>query len=110
MNSVNKSANQNKNSGTIQEDKGDKKKEKKSKGESNESSKNPRSVLPELDENKLRNSLIPLKAITLYSAAKTLGLNASVTTAILRYLEAKGTIQKVAGYSGHYVWKMSGKT
>ena len=60
--------------------------------------------IPKLDDQKVLKTLTSLKAITLCTAAKSLGVNASVTGAILRLLESKGLLKKVGGFSGHYVY------
>ena len=85
----------------------DRKQDKKGK-QNKESSqtKQPRTVMPYINESQINKVLGPMKAITLLSAAKSLGLNASVTSSLLRYLEGKKLIEKVGGYSGHYVWRV----
>ena len=63
--------------------------------------------LTRIDDKQALKALTPIKAITLYSAARALGVGASAALPLLRSLEAKGTITKVGGYSGHYVWALS---
>lgn len=85
------------------------KQEKKSQpGKEGSQPKQPRTVMPYLDEGEVEKVFGPMKAITIYNAAKSLGLNASVTSALLRYLEDKNLIERVGGYSGHYVWRVTG--
>jgi small subunit ribosomal protein S25e len=59
---------------------------------------------PKMSDADLLKSLVPLKAITLYSAARALGVNASVANVVLRDLEAKGSLKRAGGFSGHGVW------
>ena len=59
---------------------------------------------PKLGDAELMKSLTPLKAITVYTASRALGVNASVATGILRELEEKSMIQRAGGFSGHTVW------
>jgi small subunit ribosomal protein S25e len=59
---------------------------------------------PKLSDAELMKSLTPLKAITVYTASRALGVNASVATTVLRELEAKELLRKAGGFSGHGVW------
>jgi ribosomal protein S25 len=59
---------------------------------------------PKMSDAELMKSLAPLRAITVYSAARALGVNSSVATSVLRDLESKGAITEVGGFSGHVVW------
>ena len=61
-------------------------------------------IAPRMDEKQLLKTLSPLKAITVYGAAKSLGLNAAIAAQTLRNLESKNVIRKVGGYSGHYIY------
>jgi small subunit ribosomal protein S25e len=61
-------------------------------------------VAPKMDDKQLLKILSPLKAITVYGAARALGLNAAVTLQTLRNLESKNVIKKVGGFSGHYIY------
>ncbi len=63
-------------------------------------------VAPKLDEKQLAKTLGPLKAITVYGAARALGLNAAIAAQTLRNLEAKNVVYKVGGYSGHYIYAL----
>lgn len=53
------------------------------------------------------STLKGMKAITVYSAAKSFNVKASVASSTLRNLEAKGLIKRVGGFSGHYVYSLS---
>jgi small subunit ribosomal protein S25e len=59
---------------------------------------------PKMDDKQLLKTLTPLKAITVYGAARALGLNAAIAAQTLRSLESKNVIRKVGGYSGHYIY------
>ena len=61
-------------------------------------------LAPKMDDRQLLKSLAPLKAITVYGAARALGLNAAIAVQTLRSLESKNAIRKVGGYSGHYIY------
>lgn len=52
----------------------------------------------------MMKSLASLKAITVYTASRALGVNASTATGMLRSLESKKLISRVGGFSGHFVW------
>jgi small subunit ribosomal protein S25e len=59
---------------------------------------------PKMSDAEVMKSLIPLKAITAYTASRALGVNASVATTLLRELEAKEMLKRAGGFSGHVVW------
>jgi small subunit ribosomal protein S25e len=61
-------------------------------------------IAPKMDDKQLLKTLITLKAITVYGAARALGLNAAIALQTLRNLESKNVIKKVGGYSGHYIY------
>lgn len=61
-------------------------------------------IAPKLDEKQLLKTLSPLKAITVYGAARALGLNAAIAAQTLRNLESKNVLKRVGGYSGHYIY------
>jgi small subunit ribosomal protein S25e len=61
-------------------------------------------LLPKLGDQEFMKSLSPLKAITIYGAAKNLGVSASVAKTVITSLEGKGLLTRVGGFSGHYVW------
>lgn len=62
-----------------------------------------------VDDKEALKILGSVKAITLYGAARSLGVNASTALVTLRGLESKGLVLKVGGYSGHYVWTIAGQ-
>ena len=64
-------------------------------------------LMPKLGDQELLRSLGSQKAITIYTAAKSLNVSASIARMILGSLESKGMLFKVGGYSGHYVWAPS---
>jgi small subunit ribosomal protein S25e len=66
--------------------------------------KRPEVIAPKIGEQEMAKTLASLKAITIFGASKSLGVNASVARSILAGLEAKGLITKIGGFSGHYVW------
>ena len=63
-------------------------------------------LMPRLDDKQISQIFRNMKAVTVYSTAKTLEVNASVASALLRSLEAKRLLMKVGGYSGHYVYRL----
>jgi small subunit ribosomal protein S25e len=65
---------------------------------------------PKVGDSELLKSLAPLRAITVYTASRALGVNASVTTEVLKDLEGKNLLKKVGGFSGHSVWALSLKS
>jgi small subunit ribosomal protein S25e len=62
-------------------------------------------LVPKASDEEMLKSLTPLRAITVNSASRALGVNASIATTVLAGLEAKQMITRVGGFSGHYVWK-----
>lgn len=67
-------------------------------------------IMPKLDDKQLVKTFASIKAITVYSASRILGLNASTANTYLRSLEARSAIRKVGGYSGRYVYTLNLKT
>jgi small subunit ribosomal protein S25e len=63
---------------------------------------------PKLSDAEVMKSLAPIKAITVHSASKALGVNKSVATGVLTDLEAKNLLRKAGGFSGHGVWAVRG--
>ena len=61
---------------------------------------------PKMSDAEMMKSLTPLKAITVYSASRALGVNASVASTLLRELEARSIITRAGGFSGHGVWSI----
>ena len=64
-------------------------------------------LMPKMGEQELMKSLASQKAITVYTAARSLNVSASIARSILSALEAKGLVSRIGGYSGHYVWAPS---
>ena len=61
---------------------------------------------PRMSDAEMLKSLAPLKAITVYSASRALGVNASVASTVLKDLEAKSLLARAGGFSGHGVWSV----
>jgi ribosomal protein S25 len=61
---------------------------------------------PKMSDAEMIKSLAPLKAITVYSASRALGVNASVASTLLKDLEAKSVLTRTGGFSGHGVWSV----
>jgi small subunit ribosomal protein S25e len=61
-------------------------------------------LVPNLSDAEVLKSLAPLKAVTLYSASKALGVNAAIAAGMIRDLQAKNLLTLVGGFSGHRVW------
>lgn len=59
---------------------------------------------PQMSDAEFLKALSPLKAITVHTAARALGVNASVASGVLRDLESKNMLTRVGGFSGHGVW------
>ncbi|MEM3404058.1 MAG: hypothetical protein QXJ17_05965 [Nitrososphaeria archaeon] len=57
------------------------------------------------DEKAAVSQIKSMKALTLYSVAKALGVTASAANQFLKTLESKGLIVKVGGFSGHYIYE-----
>jgi|SRR5215831_20929464 len=53
-----------------------------------------------------RKALDNMKAITVHSFARTVGVKISVANAYIRSLEAKNILTCVGGYSGHRVYQL----
>jgi len=64
-------------------------------------------LMPRQGEHDLFKALQSQKAITIYTAARSLNVSASIARAILANMETKGMVHKVGGFSGHYVWAPS---
>lgn len=84
----------------------EKKKDSKQKGKQKQSGAQPHLTFA-LKEDEVINQLKGLKAITIYNAAKAFNVKASVASATLKAMEAKGLIKKVGGFSGHYVYSLA---
>jgi small subunit ribosomal protein S25e len=61
-------------------------------------------LMPKMNDQELLKSLASIKAITIYGAARSLSVNASVARIVLSSLESKGLVKRVGGFSGHYIW------
>jgi small subunit ribosomal protein S25e len=48
-----------------------------------------------------------MKAITVQSIAKVLGVKISIANNYIRNLESKGTVKFIGGYSGHKVYSIN---
>jgi small subunit ribosomal protein S25e len=57
------------------------------------------------DEKAALSQIKSLKALTLYTVAKALGVTASAANQFLKTLESKDVVVKVGGFSGHYIYK-----
>jgi small subunit ribosomal protein S25e len=67
-------------------------------------------LVPRISDEEMLKALSSLKAITVFSASRALGVNASIATGLLYSLEAKKMIRRAGGFSGHYVWSVSQRT
>jgi small subunit ribosomal protein S25e len=99
--SMEKSQDDNANSAAGGDEKG-KKKTEKTKGVGER--KRVDVLMPRMNDQELMKSLASLKAITIYGAARSLSVNASVARTVLSSLETKGLVKRVGGFSGHYIW------
>ncbi|MBI3858777.1 MAG: hypothetical protein HY296_00840 [Thaumarchaeota archaeon] len=59
---------------------------------------------PKMTDAEMVKALAPLKAITVYTASRALGVNASIASNVLRGLESKQMLKRSGGFSGHAVW------
>jgi small subunit ribosomal protein S25e len=66
-------------------------------------------LVPKMTEQEMLKALSPLKAITVFSASRALGVNVSIATGMLRDLEAKNVVNRAGGFSGHAVWAVTQK-
>ena len=64
-------------------------------------------LAPRMSDQDLVKTMGSMKAITVYSAAKALSVNAAVAKSVMMTLETKGLVKRVGGYSGHYIWSVS---
>jgi len=67
-------------------------------------------IVPKLDDSEASKIFGPMKAITTYSTAKALGINVSNASTLIKNLENRGLLEKVGGYSGHYVYQYLSKS
>jgi small subunit ribosomal protein S25e len=63
-------------------------------------------VLPTISDEEVVRQLAPLKAITVYTVARAFNIKASVANQLIRNLIQKGKVERVGGFSGHYVYKI----
>ena len=63
-------------------------------------------LFPKMTDQEMLKSISPLKAITVYSASRALGVNSSVASSLLLSLEWKSLLKRAGGFSGHYVWAL----
>lgn len=61
-------------------------------------------LLPKMSDSELLKTLTPIRAITIHTASRALGVNSSVANGVLQDLEAKNLLRKAGGFSGHAVW------
>ncbi|MCS6768484.1 MAG: hypothetical protein RMJ59_07585 [Candidatus Nitrosocaldus sp.] len=58
------------------------------------------------DDKQVISTISSMKAVTAQGLARSIGVKVSVAYAMLRRLEAQGSIRKFGGYSGHYVYQL----
>lgn len=75
------------------------------KGSGQQQQKQKLSVL--VEEASGRKALDNMKAITVHSFARTVGVKISVANAYIRTLESKNVLRCVGGYSGHRVYQLN---
>lgn len=66
----------------------------------------PLEALTVQDIDRILERLRPLKALTVYSVMRALGVRASVANTLLKNLVSKGVVVRVGGYSGHHVYAL----
>lgn len=93
------------NTSKPQENKGGKKEDVKKTPASKTQQKQKLSVL--IEEAQGLKTLGSMKAITVHSFARTLGVKISVANNFLKNLENKNTIKVIGGYSGHRIYQKS---
>ncbi len=67
-------------------------------------------LVPTMTDADMLKAIAPLKAITVSTASRSLGVNASVATQLLRALESRNIIVRAGGFSGHRVWAVAQKS
>jgi len=60
-----------------------------------------------IDEKSLNEVFASSKALTVYELASKLSIPPSLANSTLKAYEARGLLEKVAGYSGHYVYRVT---
>lgn len=63
-------------------------------------------VLPTIPDEEVVRQLASLKAITVYTVARAFNIKVSVANQLIRNLIQKGKVEKVGGFSSHYVYKI----
>jgi len=63
-------------------------------------------LVPKMSDQDMVKTLTPLKAITIFTASRALGVNSSIANTVLRSLEHKKLLVRAGGFSGHYVWRV----
>lgn len=91
------------NASKSQENKGGKKEEVKKTPAAKTQQKQKLSVL--IEEAQGLRTLDSMRAITVHSFAKTLGVKISVANNFLKNLESKNIIKPIGGYSGHRIYQ-----
>ena len=61
-------------------------------------------LVPKMTDAEMLKAVAPLKAITVPTASRALGVNASVATQLLREMGGRNIIISAGGFSGHRVW------
>ena len=64
-------------------------------------------LVPKMSDAEMMKAIAPLKAITVSTASRSLGVNASIASQLLRDLETKKVIVRAGGFSGHRVWAVA---
>jgi len=80
----------------------------KRKGAAATTAKEQTQVVLSLSDDEVVKQIAPLKAVTTYSVARMFNIKASVANQIIKSLVEKGRLEKVGGFSGHYVYRVVG--
>ena len=67
-------------------------------------------LVPKMTDAEMQKAMSPLRAITVSTASRAMGVNASVATQLLREMEGRNIIVKAGGFSGHRVWALAQKS
>ena len=62
---------------------------------------------PKMSDADLVKTLTPLRAITISTASRALGVNASIAHSVIKDLEGKEMLRMAGGFSGHQVWAVA---
>lgn len=60
----------------------------------------------EAGEDRIVKAIEELRAVTVHGLARALGVKASIANTIIKGYESKGLLERVGGWSGHYVWRI----